>query len=158
MGRIDPRIFQFDRFELDLTRACLRAHDRTIDLRPKAFEVLCHLVQNAGRLVSKQELFETVWPNVTVSDDSLVQCIRELRQKLSDEGRRLIKTVARRGYLLEATVTVRERPSPEASIGGPSEVPHEGPTAEVPIAQVPTEQVPSAAVPTPPGGRRAARV
>ena len=88
MGRVDHRVFQFDRFELDLTRGCLRTNDRTIDLRPKALEVLCCLVQNAGRLVSKQELFEAVWPNVTVSDDSLVQCIRELRQKLSDENRR----------------------------------------------------------------------
>jgi formylglycine-generating enzyme required for sulfatase activity/DNA-binding winged helix-turn-helix (wHTH) protein len=133
MGRVDHRVFQFDRFELDLTRGCLRTNDRTIDLRPKALEVLCCLVQNAGRLVSKQELFEAVWPNVTVSDDSLVQCIRELRQKLSDENRRLIKTMARRGYLLEASVTLRERSSPEASIGGPSEVPH-----EVPIEQAAT--------------------
>jgi formylglycine-generating enzyme required for sulfatase activity len=131
MGRIDQRIFRFDRFELDLTRGCLRADDRTIDLRPKALEVLCYLVQNAGRLVSKQELFEAVWPNVTVSDDSLVQCIRELRQKLSDEDRRLIKTVARRGYLLEATVTLREPPLPEESIGGLSEVPPESPTEQV---------------------------
>ena len=100
-----------------MTRACLRTNDRTIDLRPKALEVLSYLVQNAGRLVSKQELFEAVWPNVTVSDDSLVQCIRELRQKLSDEDRRLIKTVARRGYLLEANVTLQERSLSEASTG-----------------------------------------
>jgi formylglycine-generating enzyme required for sulfatase activity len=121
MGRVDQRIFQFDRFELDLTRGCLRANDRTIDLRPKALEVLCCLVQNAGRLVSKQELFEAVWPDVTVSDDSLVQCIRELRQKLSDEDRRLIKTVARRGYLLEAKVTLQERSSSEEATAGSSE-------------------------------------
>jgi formylglycine-generating enzyme required for sulfatase activity len=117
MGPIDHRIFQFDRFELDLTRGCLRTNDRTIDLRPKAIEVLSYLVQNAGRLVSKQELFEAVWPNVTVSDDSLVQCIRELRQKLSDEDRRLIKTVARRGYLLEARVTIVEQSSSEEPTG-----------------------------------------
>ncbi len=121
MGRIDPRVFRFDRFELDLTRGCLRANDQTIDLRPKAFEVLCYLVENAGRLVSKPELFEAVWPNVTVSDNSLVQCIRELRQKLSDEDRRLIKTVARRGYLLEATVALREQSSPKESAGASSD-------------------------------------
>jgi formylglycine-generating enzyme required for sulfatase activity len=130
MGRIDPRVFQFDRFELDLTRGCLRTSDRTIDLRPKALEVLCYLVQNAGRLVSKQELFEAVWPNVTVSDDSLVQCIRELRQKLSDEDRRLIRTVARRGYLLEAKVTLQERSWPDELDGALSAPPQEVPTTQ----------------------------
>jgi formylglycine-generating enzyme required for sulfatase activity/DNA-binding winged helix-turn-helix (wHTH) protein len=129
MGHVDHRVFRFDRFELDLMRGCLRTDDRTIDLRPKALEVLCYLVQNAGRLVSKQELFEAVWPDVTVSDDSLVQCIRELRQKLSDDDRRLIKTVARRGYLLETTVTLQERSLSEPT-GGLSEGASKAPTGQ----------------------------
>ena len=79
---------------------------------------------NARRLVSKQELFETVWPNVTVCDDSLVQCIRELRQKLGDDDRRLIKTVSRRGYLLD--VTVSEQAQPSLSHGSAA-TPAEGP-------------------------------
>jgi DNA-binding winged helix-turn-helix (wHTH) protein len=105
MDQIVPRLLRFDRFALDLTRGCLRAGDQEIALRPKAFEVLRHLAENAGRLVSKQELFEAGWPNVTVTDDSLVQCIRELRDKLGDTDHRLIKTVPRRGYLLNAPVT-----------------------------------------------------
>src|SRR5260370_4681607 len=104
MDHIVHRVLRFDRFALDLARGCLRAGDQEIDLRPKTFEVLCYLAENAGRLVRKQELFEAVWPNVSVYDDSLVQCIRELRQKLGDDDRRLIKTVSRRGYLLDATV------------------------------------------------------
>src|SRR6266851_9237834 len=104
MDHIVHRILRFDRFALDLARGCLRAGDQAIDLRPKTFEVLCYLAENAGRLVPKQELFEAVWPTVTVCDDSLVQCIRELRHKLGDDDRRLIKTVSRRGYLLDATV------------------------------------------------------
>jgi len=88
---------------LDLTRGRLRAGNQDIALRPKAFDVLRHLVENAGRLVSKQELFEVVWPNVTVTDDSLIQCIRELRDKLGDSDHRLIETVPRRGYLLNAS-------------------------------------------------------
>jgi len=76
-----------------------------IYLRPKAFDVLCYLVESAGRLVSKSELYQAIWPNVAVSDDSLVQCIRELRQKLGDDEHRLIKTVSRRGYLLDASVS-----------------------------------------------------
>ncbi|WP_082617241.1 winged helix-turn-helix domain-containing protein [Bosea sp. Root670] len=95
-----PKLLQFDRFALDLTRERLRAGDQEIALRPKAFEVLRHLAENAGRLVSKRELFEVVWPNVAVTDDSLVQCIRELRDKLGDTDHLLIETVPRRGYLL----------------------------------------------------------
>ena len=107
MDHIVHRVLQFDRFVLDLTRGCLRAGDQEIDLRPKTFEVLCYLAENAGRLVPKQELFEAVWPDVSVCDDSLVQCIRELRHKLGDDERRLIKTVSRRGYLLDAAVSAQ---------------------------------------------------
>jgi DNA-binding winged helix-turn-helix (wHTH) protein len=110
MEQIIHRVLLFDRFALDLARGCLRNSNREIDLRPKTFEVLCHLAENAGRLVSKQALFEAVWPSVAVCDDSIVQCIRELRQKLGDEDRRLIKTVSRRGYLLDTVVS--EQPSP----------------------------------------------
>ena len=107
MDHIVHRVMRFDRFALDLARGCLRAGDQEIDLRPKTFEVLCYLAENAGRLVLKQELFEAVWPTVTVCDDSVVQCIRELRHKLGDDDRRLIKTVSRRGYLLDAAVSAQ---------------------------------------------------
>src|SRR5262245_57245562 len=100
------QILPINEFTLDLTRGCLRAGDRNIELRPKAFAVLHHLAENAGRLVPKQELYQAVWPDVVVSDDSLVQCIRELRDKLGDQERRLIKTVHRRGYLLDVAVTM----------------------------------------------------
>ncbi|HMK81849.1 MAG TPA: winged helix-turn-helix domain-containing protein [Xanthobacteraceae bacterium] len=102
MDQIVPRVLSFDRFELDRTRGCVRVDGRDVDLRPKAFDLLCYLAENAGRLVSKQELHDAVWGRVTVSDDALVQCIRELRQRLGDDDRTLIRTVARRGYLLDA--------------------------------------------------------
>lgn len=105
MDQFSQEVLRFDRFTLDLVRGCLRVGDRDIALRPKTFEVLRHLAESAGRLVPKQELYNVVWPNVIVSDDSLVQCIRELRDNLGDEGRCLIKTVPRRGYLLDVAVT-----------------------------------------------------
>jgi sulfatase modifying factor 1 len=128
MGHSDHRVLRFDRFELNLTRGCLRVDGRGIEVRPKAFEILRYLVENAGRLIPKQELCKAVWPHVAVSDDSLVQCIRELRQKLGDEDHRLIKTVARRGYLLDANVTVQEprcsdeltAKVPDESLGAPA--------------------------------------
>ena len=103
MDQIVPRRLQFDRFTLDLTRGCVRVGDRELELPPKAFDVLRVLAENAGRLVSKQELYDAVWPGVAVTDNSLVQRIRELRQLLGDADHSLIKTVSRRGYLLNAT-------------------------------------------------------
>jgi formylglycine-generating enzyme required for sulfatase activity len=115
MDEIVHNVLRFDRFALDLTRGSLRRGDQDINLRPKAFEVLRYLAANAGRLVPKQELCEAVWPNVFVSDDSLVQCIRELRDRLGDDEHRLIKTVHRRGYLLDAAVMT---PAPPRSLAG----------------------------------------
>jgi DNA-binding winged helix-turn-helix (wHTH) protein len=114
MDEIVDKVLRFDRFTLDLKRGCVLAGGQDISLRPKAFKVISHLAKNAGQLVAKQELCEAVWPNVTVSDDSLVQCIREIRQKLGDDDHTLIKTVARRGYLLNASVL--EVPALKASV------------------------------------------
>src|ERR1700750_29462 len=121
MDQIIPRILSFDRFELDLMRGCARVAGRDLELRPKAFQLLCYLAENVGRLVSKQELHDAVWPDVTVSDDALVQCVRELRQKLRDEDRAVIQTVPRRGYLLNA---VKNAPDvARATAGRPAEAP-----------------------------------
>jgi DNA-binding winged helix-turn-helix (wHTH) protein len=106
------RVLYFDRFSLDFVRGCLRAGEQDIELRPKSFEVLCYLVRNAGRLVAKQELFDAIWPNVIVTGDSISQCIRELRAKLGDSNHSLIKTVSRRGYLLNAAVSAKDHRCP----------------------------------------------
>ncbi len=103
MQAIVRKIFNFGHFSVDFERGCVRRGEEDVSLRPKTFEVLSHLAHNPGRLVRKEELIEAVWPDVTVGDDSLVQCIRELRQILGDDARRLIKTVPRRGYLLDAS-------------------------------------------------------
>src|SRR5262245_57355438 len=118
MSTLPPRVLCFDRFALDLTRGCLRDAEREIALPPKAFEVLCYLAENAGRLIPKDELVKAVWPNVFVSDGSLVQCIGLLRNELGDTERRLIKTMPRRGYRLDVPVFL------EGSVGA------DGPAAE----------------------------
>ena len=60
----------------------LDAAGRTIDLRPQAYGVLRHLAIHAGRLVDKTELLDAVWPNVVVTDDSIVQAIGDARRAL----------------------------------------------------------------------------
>ncbi len=100
-----PRAFRFGDFTLDLTRGALCAGDRPVDLRPKSFGVLAQLVQNAGRLVPKDELMQAIWPDVVVSDESLAKCVSEVRAALGDAEQRLVKTVPRRGYLFDAPVS-----------------------------------------------------
>ena len=111
MEQATPEGLQFGRFSLDLIRGCVRMGEQEIDLPPKPFEVLRLLAEKAGQLVPKQELFATVWPNVAVTDDSLVQCIRELRSKLGDVDHRLIRTIPRRGYLLDARAAPADPPA-----------------------------------------------
>ncbi len=96
---------RFDRYLLDLERGCLLLDGNEIVLRPKTFAVLHFLVENCARLISKDEIFAAVWPDLTVTDDALVQSVGELRRALGDDGPRLIKTVPRRGYRFEADVS-----------------------------------------------------
>ncbi|MBS0340600.1 MAG: winged helix-turn-helix domain-containing protein [Proteobacteria bacterium] len=103
-GPVREGIWCFNRFELDLDRGELRAGGKAIALRPKTFALLRHLVAHPGRLVSKDELLDAVWPDVVVTDDSVTQCIGDLRSAMGDGAQQILKTVPRRGYLLDATV------------------------------------------------------
>lgn len=96
-------VWCFDRFELDLDRGEFRSAGKPVALRPKSFALLSHLVAHPARLVSKDELLDAVWPNVVVTEDSVTQCVGDLRSALGDRAP-LIKTVPRRGYMLDAAV------------------------------------------------------
>jgi TolB-like protein len=111
----NEKIFCFGKFTLDLRRGCLRAGDHEVELRPKSFEVLCYLVENAGRLVRKDEVIKAVWPNVTVTDESLTRCVSDIRLALEDADQIMIKTMSRRGYVFSAPLSnaPADRGSPE---------------------------------------------
>ncbi|AMO23678.1 hypothetical protein GCM10027034_37330 [Ramlibacter solisilvae] len=64
--------------------------------------MLCVLAERRGELVTKEALFARVWPGLVVTDDSLVQAVGDIRRALGEAGRNLVRTVPRRGYLLEA--------------------------------------------------------
>jgi DNA-binding winged helix-turn-helix (wHTH) protein len=74
--------------------------------------LLCHLARQAGRPVSKAELFMAIWPGISVTDDSLVQCVRDIRRVLRDRHRRIVKTVPRVGYLFAGLIRVIRRLHP----------------------------------------------
>lgn len=104
MQRVSHRTRSFDGFTLDLTRGCLLRGTQEIKLRPKLFDALKYLVENPGRLISKAELIKALWPDTAVTDDSLVQCLMEVRRALGDEAQQIIKTVHGRGYIFDREV------------------------------------------------------
>lgn len=106
------QVYRFGGFTLDIGRGILSRADGPTFLRPKAHALLTHLARNMGRIVPKDELMETVWPGVYVTEDSLTQSIREIRRTLGDE---LVRTVSKRGYMLAAEA----EPAPEAATAQP---------------------------------------
>jgi TolB-like protein/DNA-binding winged helix-turn-helix (wHTH) protein len=95
---------RFDGFEIMPVRRQLKGPLGDIDLRAKSFDVLLHLINSAGRVVPKNELLDAIWPDVTVTDESLERCVSDIRAALSDDQRKILKTVSRRGYLFAAEV------------------------------------------------------
>jgi DNA-binding winged helix-turn-helix (wHTH) protein/TolB-like protein len=104
MQKLSHQTYFFDEFTLDVTRGCLLRGQEEIKLRPKSFEALKYLVENNGRLISKDELIHAVWVDTAVTDDSLVKCLKDIRHALSDEAQQIIKTVPRRGYIFDKEV------------------------------------------------------
>jgi TolB-like protein/DNA-binding winged helix-turn-helix (wHTH) protein/Tfp pilus assembly protein PilF len=119
------RAYAFASFRLDLELGALLRHGTPVALRPKSFDVLHYLVRHPQRLVSREELIEAVWPRVVVIDNSLTQCLIEIRKALGDDGKTMVRTVQRRGYVFDIPVQVVE-PGQQAS--PQPEVPAEGPT------------------------------
>ena len=105
--------WRFDRFTLDLARGALLGPDGAeVPLRPKSLALLRLLVENPGRVVDRDAIMAAVWPDVVVGDESITQCIRDIRKALGDEAQQLLKTVPKRGYLLAAEVTPAESTAP----------------------------------------------
>jgi TolB-like protein/DNA-binding winged helix-turn-helix (wHTH) protein len=96
--------YAFAGFTLDPARQVLQGPHGEIRLRPKSYALLLYLVHHQGRLVTRQELHDALWGRLAVTDDSLTQCLVEVRRALGDQGRRIVQTVPRRGYLFEAPV------------------------------------------------------
>src|ERR1043165_9819075 len=107
------RRYSFGDFTLDLDRGALCRGGEEVTLRPKSFQVLTYFVEHHGRLVTKGELTEKLWPETAVMDNSLAQCIVEIRRAVGDDTQQLIRTVSRRGYIFTPSVTtpVAEFPS-----------------------------------------------
>jgi eukaryotic-like serine/threonine-protein kinase len=105
LSKGSPREFSFAGHTLDLTRGTLRRGMEEVKLRPKSFEALKYLVENAGRLVPKSELIAALWPDATaVDEDSLTHCVMDVRKALADTGQQIVRTVPGRGYLFNVLI------------------------------------------------------
>jgi len=98
-------MFRFYGYTLDVGRGSLRFGEREVELRPKTFALLRYLVENADRLVTKDELINAIWPNVVVADESLTHCVSEVRRAIGDRDQTIIRTISRRGYRFAAPVS-----------------------------------------------------
>ena len=102
--------YEFLNFRVDRNAAELRHGDDPVPLEPKAFDLLCYLIEHRNRTVSKDELLKNIWSGVVVSETALTSCVRKIRRALDDpaDTQTIIKTVPRRGYRFVAQSTAPE--------------------------------------------------
>ena len=111
MGNAEPKSqpkYRFAEFTLDPGRGTVLNADREVKLRPKVYDALLYFLENRGRLIGKEELIHALWSDAFVTEDSLVQCMVELRRALEDRAQEIVKTVPRRGYVFTAAVTTED--------------------------------------------------
>lgn len=96
--RVDATVFEIGSFVLETQARRLCEGERVVELQPKAFDLLCHLVRHRDRVVSKEELFEVLWPDVFVSEWSITSCLRRVRGALGGSASTWIRTYRGRGF------------------------------------------------------------
>jgi DNA-binding winged helix-turn-helix (wHTH) protein/tetratricopeptide (TPR) repeat protein len=111
-----PAIFRFGPYLADTTAYRVRRGTDVVELTPKLLDLLFHLLDHAGSLVTKEDLLEALWPGANVTENALSQAVSELRHALGDDAAAptFIKTVARRGYRFIAPVDSAESRTPDA--------------------------------------------
>jgi DNA-binding winged helix-turn-helix (wHTH) protein/predicted esterase len=108
---MERRFYEFGPFQLDANCRVLFRGSAQVPLPPKVAETLAILVQNAGQVVSKEELLRRVWPNTFIEEGSLTRTISILRKALDDgNGQEFIATLSKRGYRFTATVNETGHP------------------------------------------------
>jgi adenylate cyclase len=132
-------VYRFDRFILDLRRgALLTAAGEELRLRHKSFRLLQLFVENAGHLLDRDTINQTIWPDVTVNDDGITQCVGDIRRALGDETQAILRTLPRRGYIFAPGVTAGRDRMPEWPVSAPVSLPDKPSIAVLPFANLST--------------------
>src|SRR5271156_2015274 len=100
--------FRFGKFQIDALARTLRREEAIVTLNRRAFDVLLYLVQNPGKVVSRDELLKSVWADTFVDENSLAQSISVLRRALEEKpgDNSYIVTLPGRGYQFVTSVQV----------------------------------------------------
>jgi DNA-binding winged helix-turn-helix (wHTH) protein len=125
---------QHPRFLIDEREGTVTGPGGSLRLEPRVMAVLTELARQRGRVVSRQELHDTIWPNVVVTDYTLNRCIYRLRQALdriagngTGSGSEFIETLPKRGYRLLADISdaaAQDAPVPVEPIAAPPPIPY----------------------------------
>ena len=101
-----PAPLRFGPFVIDPVAYRLTKGSTSLELAPKAFDLLLLLARQPGRLVTKDDILAALWPDVAVTDNALTQVVSDVRQTLGDSPAqpKFIETVPRRGYRFVAEV------------------------------------------------------
>lgn len=103
--RLNHTTLHLGSYYYDLTQQVLAdSQGNPCILRHQSLKVLHYLALHPNRVVTKAELFASIWRGLNVTDDSLVQCVADIRHALQDKNHQILKTLARRGYCLIASV------------------------------------------------------
>jgi DNA-binding winged helix-turn-helix (wHTH) protein len=99
-------VYEFGNFRLNTAQRVIESAGQSLSLAPKALDVLIVLIENRGRIVEKEDLMRTVWPDTFVEDNNLAFNISVLRKLFGESGAtpRYIETVPKRGYRFIAEV------------------------------------------------------
>jgi DNA-binding winged helix-turn-helix (wHTH) protein len=92
-------LFRFDRREIDAGARSVRLDGVTRAIEPRPFDLLVHLIRHRRRVVTKEELLETLWPHEAVTASALARAVMKARQAIADDAEPpLIRSVPRVGY------------------------------------------------------------
>ena len=114
-------LYRFDDFALDTDRRELRVGCNSVDVEPQVFDLLEYVIRHRERVVSRDELIESIWGGRVVSESALSTRINAVRSAIGDSGiqQRLIKTLPRRGVRFVGEVREEPRASEEAPTVAP---------------------------------------
>src|SRR5436190_11393170 len=132
-------ILSFGDYEIDVERRELRCAKIPVHVEPQVFDLLVYLVQNCDRVVSKDDLIASVWGGRIVSDSTLTSRINAARKAVGDSGedKKLIRTIARKGFRFVGAVRVQSNGEPAHTSGSLPDKIHEQSRPALPLPDRP---------------------
>src|SRR6202035_3983776 len=131
--------FIFDNHRLDTERRELHRGSERIAVEPQVFDLLIYLLQNRDRVVSKDDMFASVWGGRAVSESTLTSRINAARKAVGDSGedQKLIRTVARKGVRFVGVVDTRSNSADLSPVGESADEIREPPRPAMPLPDRP---------------------